>query len=240
MNLRLPNQFYPTSTVWCDNPQATLLRHQQNVASFQYVPSHFPNSQKVHMYCRLLTCSHVMLSNDHKWVALSRVHHGRIVGKCCVGVQKLTLSIGNARFAQWALTVCSRLTCRLTLRNSPYAALSLCLLVVFLVLHATIDVPPLRHASVTSHLQWVHIPQIFLHLVFRRIRPTTRHTLAFFRSSSHAYADTHGWQTCIFPFIIGGFLSPCVILSVLCCFRRHFEIRSRFLNRVSALFAKKF
>ena len=66
MNLRLPNQFYPTSTVWCDNPQAALLRHQQNVAAFQYVPTHFPNIQKVHMHRRLLTCSHVMLSNDHK------------------------------------------------------------------------------------------------------------------------------------------------------------------------------
>jgi len=41
MNLRLPNQFYPTSTAWSDDPRAALLRHQQNVASYQYVPTIF-------------------------------------------------------------------------------------------------------------------------------------------------------------------------------------------------------
>ena len=65
-NLHLPNQFYPTSTAWSDNLQAALLRHQQNVASYQYVPTRFPTNQKVHMNRRLLTCSHVMLSNEHK------------------------------------------------------------------------------------------------------------------------------------------------------------------------------
>jgi len=65
-NLRLPNQFYPTSPYWSDNPRAALLRHQQNVSSYQYVPTRFPTNQKVHMNRRLLTCSHVMLSNEHK------------------------------------------------------------------------------------------------------------------------------------------------------------------------------
>ena len=66
MNLRLSNQFYPTSTAWSDNPQATLLCHQQNLASYQYIPTRFPTNQKVHMNRRLLTCSHVMLFNEHK------------------------------------------------------------------------------------------------------------------------------------------------------------------------------
>jgi len=41
MDLRLPNQFHSTSTAWSDNPRAALLRHQQNVASYQYDPHIF-------------------------------------------------------------------------------------------------------------------------------------------------------------------------------------------------------
>ena len=66
INLRLPNQFYPTSTAWSGNPRAALLRHQQNVTSYQYVPTRFPTNQKVHINRCLLMCSHVMLSNEHK------------------------------------------------------------------------------------------------------------------------------------------------------------------------------
>ena len=95
MNLRLLNQFYPTSTAWSDNPRAALPRHQQNVASYQYVPTRFPTNQKVHMNRRLLTCSHVMLLMNTN-VTLS-MHHGRVPGKFCVGVPKLTQSIGKGR-----------------------------------------------------------------------------------------------------------------------------------------------
>ena len=66
MNLRLPNQFYPTANEWQADPQAALQRHQQRVASYQYVPTRFPAHQKVHVDKRLLTCSHVMMSNEHK------------------------------------------------------------------------------------------------------------------------------------------------------------------------------
>ena len=66
MNLRLPNQFYPTANEWQTDPQASLQRHQHRVASYQYEPTRFPAHQKVHVNKRLLTCSHVMMSNDHK------------------------------------------------------------------------------------------------------------------------------------------------------------------------------
>jgi len=66
MNLRLPNHFYPTANEWQTDPQVALQRHQQRVASYQYVPTRFPAHQKVHVNERLLTCSHVMMSNEHK------------------------------------------------------------------------------------------------------------------------------------------------------------------------------
>jgi len=66
MNLRLTNQFYPTANEWQTNPQAALQRHQQRVASYEYVPTRFPAHQKVHVNKHLLTCSHVMMSNEHK------------------------------------------------------------------------------------------------------------------------------------------------------------------------------
>ena len=66
MTLRLPNRFYPTANEWQTDPQAALQRHQQRVASYQYVPTCFPAHQKVHVNKRLLTCSHVMMSNEHK------------------------------------------------------------------------------------------------------------------------------------------------------------------------------
>ena len=56
---------YPTANEWQTDPQAAL-RHQHRVASYQYVPTHFPANQKVHVNKRLLTCSHVMMSNEHK------------------------------------------------------------------------------------------------------------------------------------------------------------------------------
>ena len=66
MNLRLPNQFYPTAKEWQTDPQTALQWHQHLVASYQYVPTPCPAHQKVHVNKRLLTCSHVMMSNDHK------------------------------------------------------------------------------------------------------------------------------------------------------------------------------
>jgi len=66
MNLRLPNQFYPTANEWQTNPQAALQRHQQRVASYQYVSTRFPAHQIVYVNKRLLTCSHVMMSNEYK------------------------------------------------------------------------------------------------------------------------------------------------------------------------------
>ena len=55
MNLRLPNQFYPTVNKYQTDPQAALQRHQHRVASYQYVPTRFPVNQKVHVNKRLLT-----------------------------------------------------------------------------------------------------------------------------------------------------------------------------------------
>ena len=66
MNLRLPNQFYRTSNEWQTDPQAALQRHQQQVASYQYVPTRFPAHQNVNVNERLLTCFHVMMSYEHK------------------------------------------------------------------------------------------------------------------------------------------------------------------------------
>jgi len=48
------------------DPRAALVRHQQNVASYQYAPTRFPRNQMAHMNLPLLTCSHVMLSNERK------------------------------------------------------------------------------------------------------------------------------------------------------------------------------
>jgi len=55
MNLRLPNQFYPTANEWQTDPQAALQRLQQRVASYEYVPTRFPAHQNVHVNKRLLT-----------------------------------------------------------------------------------------------------------------------------------------------------------------------------------------
>jgi len=66
MNLRLPFQFYPRANEWQTDPQAALHRHEKRVASYQYVPTRFPAHQKVHVNKRLLTCSHVMMSNEHR------------------------------------------------------------------------------------------------------------------------------------------------------------------------------
>ena len=43
-----------------------MLRFHLNVPSYHCVPTRFPTNQKVHMNRRLLTCSHVMLSNERK------------------------------------------------------------------------------------------------------------------------------------------------------------------------------
>ena len=51
---------------WQTDTQAALQQHQQPVASYQYVPTRLPAHQKVHVNKRLLTCSHVMMSNEHR------------------------------------------------------------------------------------------------------------------------------------------------------------------------------
>ena len=56
----------PDGQRMADDPQPALQRHQQRVASYQYVPTRFPAHQKVHVNKRLFTCSHVMISNEHK------------------------------------------------------------------------------------------------------------------------------------------------------------------------------
>jgi len=100
MNLRLPNQFYPTANKWQTDPQAALQRHQQRVASYEYVPTPFPAHQKVHVNKRLLTCSHVMMSSEHKKHSLDAP--GLVLGKSCAVAPKLTPLIGKAKPAQSA------------------------------------------------------------------------------------------------------------------------------------------
>jgi len=75
------------------------------------------------------------------------------------------------------LTVCSQLTCWLTLRNSPETAISPRLFAVLLILHGVIDVWLLHRANAAILLPWMHILQIFLRLLIRRMRPMTRYQL---------------------------------------------------------------
>jgi len=56
----------PDGQRMADDPQPALQRHQQRVASYQYVPTRFPAHQKVHVNKHLPTCSHVMMSNKQK------------------------------------------------------------------------------------------------------------------------------------------------------------------------------
>ena len=114
-------------------------------------PHVFLQFQKGTHESSLLTCSHVMLSNEHKrhfldapWTGLWNVLRRG---------PKTSLSIGKARLTQYALTVCSRLTCWLTSRNSPSAAPRPCPLVMFPVLHAAIVVLLLHRASVANRLR---------------------------------------------------------------------------------------
>ena len=194
MNLRLPNQFYPTSTAWSGNPRGALLRHQQNVASCQYIPTCFPTNQKVHMNHRLLTCSHVMLSNEHKRHSLNAPWTGPL---------KVFLRGPKTYTIDWkgkAYTVSvDRLQPAYVLTDFVVQPTRCTPHVMFLVLYETIIVLLLHHTSVASLLQWIRDLQLLLPLVRRKMRPTTprlphRRPLPaeFTRIHGHApFADLH-------------------------------------------------
>jgi len=113
----------PTANEWQTDHQAAPQRHQQRVASYQYVRTRFSAHQKVHVNKRLLTCCHVMMSNEHKkhsldapWTSLWKiVRRGPITytvdwkGKAyTVGIDRLqpTYVIRLSPVLPWCLSFC--------------------------------------------------------------------------------------------------------------------------------------
>jgi len=125
MNLWLPNEFYPAANEWQNDPQAALQRHQQRVASYQYVLTRFPAQQKGNLNKRLLTCSHVMMSNEHKKHSLDAL--GLVLGISYAVAPKLASLMGKATPTQSASIAYSPLIRCQTLTN---------LVMMFLVLQA--------------------------------------------------------------------------------------------------------
>ena len=125
MNLWLPNEFYPTANEWQNDPQAALQRHQQRVASYQYVLTRFPAQQKGNLNKRLLTCSHVMMSNEHKKHSLDAL--GLVLGISYAVAPKLASLMGKATPTQSASIAYSPLICCQSLT---------CLVMMFPALHA--------------------------------------------------------------------------------------------------------
>ena len=237
-NLRLPNQFYPTSTPWRDYPRAAMLRHQQNVASYQYVPTRFPTNQKVHMNRRFLTCSHVMSSNEHKRTSLDAPWTGpwKVLRR---GTKTYTTDWKGKAYTV-SIDRLQPLTRWLTSRNSPSAALYHCPLAMFLVLYATIVVLLLHHASVASPLRWIRNPQLFFILCVAECdqRLLACHVVALCRQITRIhghspFADLHSFVH------NQRFLFSCTFLSVLCFIQRVFSNRSLFSAHVSVSFASK-
>jgi len=112
---------------------------------------------------------------------------------------------------------------------------------MFLVLHATIVVLLLHHASVASLLQWIRDPQPFLHLVRRRMRPMTprlprRRPLPTEFTSTHGHAPFADLHSSVHN--NHRFLFSCTFLSVLRSIQRLFSVRNLLSAHVSDLFAK--